>query len=67
MISRLYHSFEANKPVIYLHDVRSGERRLIASFKGNNSAPAFSPAAPASFGMRGGCWIQSASIYFIHS
>ena len=38
-----YVSFEANKPVIYLHDVRSGERRLIASFKGNNSAPAFSP------------------------
>ena len=38
-----YVSFEANKPVIYLHDVRTGNRRLIASFKGNNSAPAFSP------------------------
>ncbi len=38
-----YVSFEANKPVIYLHDVRTGERRLIANFKGNNSAPAFSP------------------------
>lgn len=38
-----YVSFEANKPVVYLHDVRTGERRLIASFKGNNSAPAFSP------------------------
>lgn len=38
-----YVSFEAGKPVIYLHDVRTGERRLVASFKGNNSAPAFSP------------------------
>lgn len=38
-----YVSFEAMKPVIYLHDVRSGDRRLIANFKGNNSAPAFSP------------------------
>ena len=37
-----YVSFEANKPVVYLHDVRTGERRLIASFKGNNSAPALS-------------------------
>ena len=38
-----YVSFEANKPVVYLHDVRTGERRAVANFKGNNSAPAFSP------------------------
>lgn len=38
-----YVSFELKKPVVYIHDVRSGQRRLVASFKGNNSAPAFSP------------------------
>lgn len=38
-----YVSFELGKPVVYLHDVRSGQRRLVADFKGNNSAPAISP------------------------
>ena len=38
-----YVSFEANKPVVYMHDVRTGERRAVANFKGNNSAPSFSP------------------------
>ena len=38
-----YVSFEENKPVVYIHTVASGERRLIANFRGNNSAPAFSP------------------------
>lgn len=38
-----YVSFEARKPVIYTHDVASGRRRLLANFKGSNSAPAWSP------------------------
>ncbi|WP_394789678.1 Tol-Pal system beta propeller repeat protein TolB [Rhodoferax sp.] len=38
-----YVSFESRKPVIYVHDVASGKRRLIANFKGSNSAPAWSP------------------------
>lgn len=37
-----YVSFEARKPVIYSHDVASGKRRLIANFRGSNSAPAWS-------------------------
>jgi TolB protein len=38
-----YVSFESRKPVIYVHDVSTGKRRLIANFKGSNSAPAWSP------------------------
>jgi TolB protein len=38
-----YVSFESRKPVIYSHDVASGKRRLLANFKGSNSAPAWSP------------------------
>ena len=38
-----YVSFESRKPVIYVHDVASGKRRLVANFKGSNSAPAWSP------------------------
>ncbi|MGJ7508718.1 Tol-Pal system beta propeller repeat protein TolB [Variovorax sp. GT1P44] len=38
-----YVSFEARKPVVYVHNVASGQRRLVANFKGNNSAPAWSP------------------------
>ena len=38
-----YVSFESRKPVIYAHDVASGRRRLLANFKGSNSAPAWSP------------------------
>lgn len=38
-----YVSFEARKPVVYVHNVSSGQRRLVANFKGNNSAPAWSP------------------------
>jgi TolB protein len=37
-----YVSFESRKPVVYSHDVASGKRRLIANFKGSNSAPAWS-------------------------
>jgi TolB protein len=36
-------SFESRKPVVYVHNVSTGKRRLIANFKGSNSAPAWSP------------------------
>ena len=38
-----YVSFESRKPVIYVHDIASGQRRVIANFRGSNSAPAWSP------------------------
>ena len=38
-----YVSFESRKPVIYMHDVSTGRRRLLANFRGSNSAPAWSP------------------------
>jgi TolB protein len=38
-----YVSFESRKPVIYAHDVATGKRRLLANFRGSNSAPAWSP------------------------
>lgn len=38
-----YVSFESRKPVVYVHDVASGSRRLVANFRGSNSAPAWSP------------------------
>lgn len=38
-----YVSFESRKPVVYVHSVSTGKRRLIANFKGSNSAPAWSP------------------------
>jgi TolB protein len=38
-----YVSFESRKPVVYVHDVTSGRRRLVANFRGSNSAPAWSP------------------------
>lgn len=37
-----YVSFESRKPVVYVHDVASGRRRLVANFRGSNSAPAWS-------------------------
>lgn len=37
-----YVSFESRKPVVYVHNVSTGKRRLIANFKGSNSAPAWS-------------------------
>ena len=37
-----YVSFEAHKPVVYVHTVATGQRRVVANFRGNNSAPAFS-------------------------
>jgi TolB protein len=38
-----YVSFESRKPVIWVHDVTTGQRRAAANFKGSNSAPAWSP------------------------
>jgi TolB protein len=38
-----YVSFEARKPVVYVHHLASGQRRAVANFKGSNSAPAWSP------------------------
>ena len=38
-----YVSFESRKPVIYVHEIASGRRRVIANFRGSNSAPAWSP------------------------
>ena len=38
-----YVSFEARKPVIYAHDIASGRRRLVATWRGSNSAPSWSP------------------------
>jgi len=41
--SLAYVSFEARKPVIYVHDIATGKRRMVADFRGSNSAPAWSP------------------------
>ena len=38
-----YVSFESRKPVVYVHEVASGKRRVVANFRGSNSAPAWSP------------------------
>jgi TolB protein len=37
-----YVSFESRKPVVYVHDVSTGKRRMVANFKGSNSAPSWS-------------------------
>lgn len=38
-----YVSFESRKPVVYVHELASGQRRVVANFKGSNSAPAWAP------------------------
>jgi TolB protein len=38
-----YVSFESQKAVVWLQEVASGQRRMLANFRGSNSAPAFSP------------------------
>lgn len=38
-----YVSFESKRPAIYLQDLASGQREVLASFKGLNGAPSFSP------------------------
>ena len=37
-----YVSFELRKPVVYVHELSTGQRRAVANFKGSNSAPAWS-------------------------
>lgn len=38
-----YVSFEQQKAVVYVQDVASGQRRVLANFRGSNSAPAWAP------------------------
>lgn len=38
-----YVSFEAKKPIVYVHTLATGQRQVIANFRGSNSAPAWSP------------------------
>ena len=38
-----YVSFETQKAVVWVQDISTGERRMVANFKGSNSAPAWSP------------------------
>ena len=38
-----YVSFENRKPVVFVHHLPTGQRTMIANYKGNNSAPAWSP------------------------
>jgi TolB protein len=38
-----YVSFEARKPEIWVYEVATGRRRLVAGFKGSNSGPSWSP------------------------
>lgn len=38
-----YVSFESRKPVIYVHELASGKRQLVANFRGSNSAPTWAP------------------------
>ncbi|HZV98802.1 MAG TPA: Tol-Pal system beta propeller repeat protein TolB [Methylophilaceae bacterium] len=38
-----YVSFEKKKPIIFVQSLISGQRTVLANFKGNNSAPSWSP------------------------
>jgi TolB protein len=38
-----YVSFESRKPEVWTHEVLTGKRRLLANFRGSNSAPAWAP------------------------
>jgi TolB protein len=38
-----YVSFEAKKPVVYVHTLMTGQRQVVANFKGSNSAPTWAP------------------------
>ncbi|MDO9095704.1 MAG: Tol-Pal system beta propeller repeat protein TolB [Rubrivivax sp.] len=38
-----YVSFETQKAAVWVQDVTTGERRMVANFRGSNSAPAWSP------------------------
>ena len=60
-----YVSFESRKPVIYSHEVATGKRRLLANFRGSNSAPAWSPDGKqlvATLSQEGGSQIYSIGV-----
>ena len=38
-----YVSFESQKAVVWVQDIATGKRRMLANFRGSNSAPAWSP------------------------
>jgi TolB protein len=38
-----YVSFERKKPIVYVQSLATGQRHVVANFKGSNSAPAWSP------------------------
>jgi TolB protein len=38
-----YVSFESHRATVYVHNLVSGERKMVANYPGSNSAPAFSP------------------------
>ncbi|NMG36199.1 Tol-Pal system protein TolB [Azoarcus sp. TTM-91] len=38
-----YVSFEQKKPIVYVHTLATGQRQVVANFKGSNSAPTWSP------------------------
>ena len=38
-----YVSFEKKKPIVFVHTLTTGVRKIVANYKGNNSAPAWSP------------------------
>ncbi len=38
-----YVSFESRKAVIYVHDLITGARKVVANYRSSNSAPSFSP------------------------
>lgn len=38
-----YVSFEAKKPVVYVHNLPTGQRNVLANFRGSNSAPTWAP------------------------
>ncbi|MDR3088029.1 MAG: Tol-Pal system beta propeller repeat protein TolB [Azoarcus sp.] len=38
-----YVSFEARKPIVYIHTLTTGQRKVLANYKGSNSAPAWAP------------------------
>jgi TolB protein len=38
-----YVSFEKKKPIVFVQSLSTGERKIVANFKGNNSAPAWAP------------------------
>ena len=60
-----YVSFESRKPVIYSHEVATGKRRLLANFRGSNSAPAWAPDGSqlvATLSQSGGSQIYSLAL-----